>query len=937
MKTNIFSILKPGILCAIAAAFLMLGGCSDENDPNGPETEEFGAQKYVVLPTDISSVLPEGETTLSVVYNNVNVSVRANHYIRNGKSVLDFGRQLRTGEYVLASASTKGDNDTLKEQHMGCRMKVTAKNNSVYPSSFDKLAMLFGSGTPDDPYLIASSTGLKIMRKLFENGNHSSKDLCFLQIADIDMTRDYNKGFVPIADKSPYPFEGNYDGGGHSIYYCAVRTLDGKSTGTSDIVPATGLFGYVAGATFRNVTMVDPVSIGAGSTGTLIGAVVGISGVDRTATVLRNVRVRKQSSTASEVYGSDFVGGIVGGVDANAVLMMTACVNENLPVSNGSDGSFAGGLVGGGTINAVAVLDSCINRASVSASGTRCTGGIIGGIEEANISNCVNYGIVKASKCVGTGGIAGGLGTSSMAVVVNEGEVTGMTGTGGILGSTVIQRESGSFNDIIMTCGHNYGTVRGGNNTGGIVGEAQAMLDNCYNRGQVIGSGYFAGGIMGFAPVGVIHSCYNNAPVNAVQCAAGIVGRSAYHILTANANLGAITSSAGMSAGIMALGGSTGMVNFCNNYGVVTGADVSAGIVAKAGDSYPLTNDDKASMIISTGKTGFKVLKAFKNPPSKISEFLAPLKKTKKVLSICTSALDVVKAIATPVQLDDMDYWETLYNNELPERNNEMVARMHSEVSAAIPRTGFALSGIDALPEMVHSNMIGFDNSLQGDDDNELSTAIHDRLAEIDEQVAKVEKAREIALAVTSCVLAVAGMVVSGPAAVTTVLVCSAAVSTVGTMSQRCDNSVEISQCCNFGTVSAGDTGYGIVGRLGDHVRLSDCLSAGKASGYGIADKSYAPLDDINVQRTISVGKPGQNSFSKGTAESAAGNYSLVADDYFIGGADQTGRAKAERLANKSTYTNPQTGSYDFDKNLYWAFLVPAIPAPCNNMYFSFR
>ena len=90
MKTNIFSILKPGILCALAAAFLMLGGCSDENDPNGPETEEFGAQKYVVLPTDISSVLPEGETTLSVVYNNVNVSVRANHYIRNGKSVLDF-------------------------------------------------------------------------------------------------------------------------------------------------------------------------------------------------------------------------------------------------------------------------------------------------------------------------------------------------------------------------------------------------------------------------------------------------------------------------------------------------------------------------------------------------------------------------------------------------------------------------------------------------------------------------------------------------------------------------------------------------------------------------------------------------------------------------------------------------------------------------------
>lgn len=75
------------------------------------------------------------------------------------------------------------------------------------------------------------------------------------------MTRDYNKGFEPIAPKSAYPFEGNYDGGGHSIYYCAVRTLDGKGAPTTGVVPATGLFGYVAGATFRNITMVDPVSI----------------------------------------------------------------------------------------------------------------------------------------------------------------------------------------------------------------------------------------------------------------------------------------------------------------------------------------------------------------------------------------------------------------------------------------------------------------------------------------------------------------------------------------------------------------------------------------------------------------------------------------------------------------------------------------------------
>lgn len=83
------------------------------------------------------------------------------------------------------------------------------------------------------------------MRELFADGKHPSKDVCFLQLADIDMTRDYNKGFEPIAPKSAYPFEGNYDGGGHSIYYCAVRTLDGKGAPTTGVVPATGLFGML--------------------------------------------------------------------------------------------------------------------------------------------------------------------------------------------------------------------------------------------------------------------------------------------------------------------------------------------------------------------------------------------------------------------------------------------------------------------------------------------------------------------------------------------------------------------------------------------------------------------------------------------------------------------------------------------------------------------
>lgn len=49
--------------------------------------------------------------------------------------------------------------------------------------------------------------------------------------------------------------------------------------------------------------------------------------------------------------------------------------------------------------------------------------------------------------------------------------------------------------------------------------------------------------------------------------------------------------------------------------------------------------------------------------------------------------------------------------------------------------------------------------------------------------------------------------------------------------------------------------------------------------------------------------------------------------------------AKAAKLADKSTYTSAtsQAEPYDFDNNRYWTFLVPALPAPYNNFYHSFR
>lgn len=929
-------IYRVAICAALVAVMLPAQSCSENSDVKDPAEVEagFGAVSEVTLPADFSDRFPEGEAVVKLIYQNGNVpvSVKARHYVKNGRSVIDFHQHLRQGDYVVTSVQMDGP-AKVQDHHMGCTLSVGSASNSVSPENYDKMKLLFGEGTSRNPYRIASETGFAMMREMFAEGKNPSKDVCFMQVADIDMTRFYNKGFVPICNTQAFPFEGVFDGRGHKISYCAVRTLDSKDAPASSSVPATGLFGYVAGATFRNVVMENPVVVGAGASGSLIGAIVGISGVDQTSTVVDNVRLRVKSSEASEVFGINFVGGIVGGVEANAVLMMSRCVNENLPVSNRKDGSFVGGLVGGGTLNASVAIDSCANYANVYAAGTRCAGGIIGGVSESNISDCVNYGTVTAEQCLGTGGIAGGIGASALVAVVNNGHVSGNVGTGGIVGSTVMRKSDGTYSDVTIGSAHNYGLVEGDDNIGGIVGEAQVSVSDSYNKGEVYGHGTFAGGIVGYAPVAVIHSCYNNGPVNAHECAAGVLGRSSYYILTACSNLGYISSS-GMSGGVLGLGGSTGMVNFCTNYGTVDGSSMAGGIVARAGDSNSLTEDDIASLVEDDVKTTYKILRALNIPPIDVADFIVKIKKARKVVKAARSVLDVVKSAVNPLQLEDLSKWDELYEQQVPARCDEMSARMHQEVAAAIPTSGFNLPGISSLPSAVYSNVKDFDDSLTEEDEDAYSDAIHDRLEDINNQVASIEKAREVVLAVEKCVIAVAGLVVSGPAAGITSLVLTNAISTIGAVTERMDNCVEVSQCCNFGAVNAGDDGYGIVARMGDHIRLSDCFNAGISSGSGIADKCPSIIDDIDVYRTLTVGVDGQNSFGNATGDSGDGLFSWGTVEYPNNAA--YGVLTTEELMEKHHFSNiPHP--FDFDNQKIWQYIVPAVPTPYNNLYHSFR
>ena len=926
------AVVKPFAIVALLLTLpVTFTACSDDNNDAPIEIPEGNGEDLTIgFDEDLSRVFVHPDFSCKFVRPNSNeeILVEGSHRVEGGKSVIRLNSSMPIGEYVLAAIEKRISADSVSTTNIGCTLKVGTRSNSIFPRNFDDLAGLFGSGTAEDPYRISTETGFEIMRLKTNGDEHKTfEGKYFKQMAPISLPSSYNKGLLPISEYSAYPFRGNYDGNNQPITYCAIRRLDDKSTPTTTAVKAAGLFGYVAGASFKNVVMVDPCIIGANASGAIVGAVLGIAGEEKTTTYFSNCLVSKENSTASEVFGTNFVGGLVGGIEVNALVMMKDCENAGLPVNSRADGSFTGGLLGGGTVNAQAIIDSCTNRGDIKADGTRCVGGLVGGVEDLSITNCFNYGNVTATKALGMGGVAGGIGSSMLAALINEGTVKGMEGVGGILGSTVIRKSDGSYNDVTVASCHNYAGVSGTDNVGGIVGESQALLADCYNKGNITASDAFAAGIIAYSPTTIATSCFNTGTVKANKAAAGIVARSSYYILGDNANLGDISAPTDVAGGIIALGGATGMVNYCNNFGDIYSGRDAGGIAGRLGDTRQLTPKDMSSILMTETKTAKKIMKLLKEPPKQVSHFQAFIKKGSGVIKFGLSVKDLVQTIkSAPVQ-SDLSRWNDGYEKQLPARNDELYRKMVSEVTSALPRYIGDLPGCEALPGIHLQNQFAFGESLESEEASDAyADTVHDRLAEIDEQVGKIEKTREIAIAAVSCVLAGAGMVVSGGTATAILLTCSAALSTVGTLTETMHNSIEVSQCVNFGDVTGeGTRGCGIIPEPGDYVQINDVVNAGPVSGNSITANA-AGAKYVTSNYSVSFGKIDVRPF--GSLHSC--------DNVMTYNSEALGWSycTADMLSKKSSY---DIFGFDFDDRKTWKFHVPAVATVNNNMYYSFQ
>ena len=177
--------------------------------------------------------------------------------------------------------------------------------------------------------------------------------------------------------------------------------------------------------------------------------------------------------------------GLFGRLGDGAVIENLTIASGNLGGSyNTSIGAVAGEVISGATVT----IKNC--HSYVTVSGTFGIGGILGSVEDGAsvfIENCTNHGTVKASYT--GGGIVGQSGPNrwknngAKAVITNcynAGEISGSGswGLGGIVGS--FRLGGTDVNNLIKNC-YNVGTVSGGTAAGAVFGSAAETAVNFEN------------------------------------------------------------------------------------------------------------------------------------------------------------------------------------------------------------------------------------------------------------------------------------------------------------------------------------------------------------------------------------------------------------------------------------------------------------------------
>jgi DNA-directed RNA polymerase subunit RPC12/RpoP len=309
-----------------------------------------------------------------------------------------------------------------------------------------------GSGTQEDPYVVADVDGLNALAA--DPAAFAGKYIVL--DADIDSGR---KALKIIGSSEEAPFSGIFDGRGHTV-------TGNKITESGNYC---GLFGYAKDATIMNV-------------------------------VLNEIPFVKSART--EYADINYIGAVVGYADHTTVsgVRAVACTIDA--------GAVAGGIVGKAVNNSV--VEDCVNIGTAEDGVTSGIvalhagangGGIVGEAEDSEIIRCINMADINGDYQKNVAGIVGCMTGSVVSHCLNSGNVSSEnvlespSGVAGIVGSV-----SGSGT---ITCCGNAGSISSGTDCSGVaaVVSGDVTISYCYNASELGCNDYFVDSSFPVAPV----------------------------------------------------------------------------------------------------------------------------------------------------------------------------------------------------------------------------------------------------------------------------------------------------------------------------------------------------------------------------------------------------------------------------------------------------
>lgn len=472
-----------------------------------------------------------------------------------------------------------------------------------------------GSGTAEDPFLISTVAEWNALSASMADNKYNYMGTVTRLGADIDFT---DQEFHQIGS-SQLPFEGKFDGAGHTVKGVKIQTGEEASS-------HAGLFALLGQhSDVSDMTIASSYFASHGRSGALAGEAGGKISKINVATDVTVIATEFKTdlppiSFNRAPYRGYYAGGVVGFATPQADI--SGCVNnagvidEERNLTYGIRGNrYAGGIVGGTDINAATPrLTDCVNRGYIAAMADRqenvnpSTGevsydyvnvyaGGVAGMFSGTIRGCSNYGGAFAVKNPCAGGIVGHSGTSSLVEDChNYGIVyTAWMYAGGIVGVTGSKTSEDVGIAVVRGC-HNEGSVETAvSAAGGIVGQVgwASEIHDCYNLADITIPMSMAGGIAAQALVaGEIDDCYNLGHIKASSRAAGILamtgaisGSSDVAFVARCFNAGNITSTQDIGTGYASgIATQATVVSDSYNVGTVTGVSGVGGISGSGDD-----------------------------------------------------------------------------------------------------------------------------------------------------------------------------------------------------------------------------------------------------------------------------------------------------------------------------------------------------------------